>query len=207
MREEAGTGAAGGGPGLFVSRGLHGADDIELPGVLVTGAIAQTLEGDGDLHFISEVGEAPLGTPDIVGRRSVASRPLAVLLWNPHRWRRPFPSARRHSGCRTDSPRRPAPVDCRCRCPEELDVVVLGDLVAIGECGPHGPGRRIGPYPHVQRGPGIPDQHLGAVLRRHAVIGEELGETRECGGLLPDGFIEYPIDVIGGVEAGIATAT
>ena len=54
---------------------------------------------------------------------------------------------------------------------QNLDVVVGGDPIAVGQGGVNRPVRLERPDPEVNRGRGVPDQHLGTVRRGNPIGG------------------------------------
>ena len=175
--------------------GLHGAHHVQLPGVHIPVAIAEALERNRDLHFVAAVGDAPLGAPHVVGREI---RGFAC----------PGGGAREAAArCRTGFGEHAVALDPEGidgehqRLPtvvvgaeEQLDVVVLRDAVAVGQCCAHAARGRMGSHAHVQCRAAVPHQHLRAVLRGNPIGGKELGESGEDGRGAPFRFVEHAVD-------------
>ncbi len=67
LGEEAGRGAAGGGPAVFVSGVFDVPHDGEAPALLPGRLVAETLERNRNLDLVTPVGQLSLRLPDEVG--------------------------------------------------------------------------------------------------------------------------------------------
>lgn len=174
---------------------LDRARHVQLPALLVAGAIAQTLERDGELHLIAELGELSLRFPHVVGSKIGA---LARLRWRArestaqHRARfREHAITLNAEGVHGEYERL---ATVAIRAEKQLHVVVSRNPVAIGEYGADAAWCRERPNAHMQFGRGIPYQHLGTVLRCHSIGREKLREPRQQRGVGPRRFIEPAVD-------------
>ena len=176
--KKARVGAQGWRPAFFMSGRLHGADDVQLPLLFVTGAITQALERDRDLDFVAELGQATFRLPDVIGReicrltclRGTTIEPAARL----RACLRQYTVALDAEWIHGEDERLTTIV---VRAQKELHIIIRRDLVTIGERRPHSAGWGIRANADVKCRGRIKDQHLGAVLRRHAVGREELREA------------------------------
>ena len=83
----------------------------------------------------------------------------------------------------------------------DLDVVVGGDAVAVGERGGDASMRLEGPNPEVDRFRRIPHAHVGGIGRGTRIDRCVERETREQRRPLPDGLVEHAVDVHVGVRS------
>jgi hypothetical protein len=194
LREEGESGPAGGGPAVLVARVLDLAHDVEPPRLHVGRLVLQALERDAHLHDVAVGGDLPPGLEDEVGaqvrrvageRRSAeAGRAALVGLGE-----RPIGlDAERIHG----EDRGLAVVVEGAE--EDLHVVVGADPVAVGEGGARRAMGLEGADAEVDRGGRVPDEDLGGVLARHAVLRRELREAGEQRGVRPLRLIEPPIE-------------
>ena len=195
LRQKTRTGAHRRRPRFLEAARLHRARHIQLPFLLGTGTIAQTLERNFDFNFVAVVGQMPLRFPDVVGcqvggftrfgriREEGATGGVAARL-NQHT-----------IALNADR------IDAKHQClptvivgaEEELNVVVLRDLVAISECVAHRSRRSVRADADVQRGRRIEDKDFGAVARGNAIGRIELREASEQCRFAPHRFVEHSV--------------
>ncbi len=180
-------------PGQLMTRGLHHPDDVEAPVLRITRLVAQGLERDPHLDLVAPGGLVALGFVDVVGAQverigagdgggeEVDGRPRRV--------------AQRAVGLHAErvhaEDQRLAPVVEGVE--QDLDVVVAGDLVAIGERGAHAGRVLVGADAEVDGRRRVPDQHRGRVVGRPVVVGEVLREATQHRGPRPDRLVESTV--------------
>ena len=207
LPDERRIGPQGGEPGVFESGVLHLADDVDAPILRLRGLIAEALERNPDLHFVTPVSHAPARLKDVVGAQ--------VGLLAPDD-RPPDESAGRdvrafHDRAvalyakRIDREHQRLLAIVK-RAEQDLDVVVAEDLIAVGEGGGRPPMELVGADPEVDRVGRVPHEHLGRVGRGHPVIGGVLREAGQHRGARPDRVGEVAVDYGVGFEAGNSDA-
>jgi hypothetical protein len=135
-----------------MARGLHRANDMQLPGLFIARLVTQTLERNRELDLVAGLRQSPLRLPHVVGRQvRVLARPHGSTENSAARCTSPrldqhaiALNAQRIHG---EHERLPA---VAVRAEEQLHVVVLRDAVAVGQRGAYGAGRREGANAHMQ---------------------------------------------------------
>ena len=181
-------------PGVFLSRVLHRASDVDAPALLLRRLEAQALERNPHLDLVPVLGESSLRFVHVVGTQVghfAAHHGVVepVARRRPRLHQRPI---RLHTeGIHRQHRRLAAVVE---GAEEDLHEIVGEDLVAIGQRGMHVPVRLECPDAEVDRVRRVPDEHLGRVGGRDAVHRRILREAAEHRRPRPLGLVQHAID-------------
>jgi len=196
LDEETGVGAHRRGPRLLVPRVLHDAHDLEAPVLRVGALVAEALQGNSHLDFVTPIGQAAAGLVDVIriqidrrveppaGARSpgrAGADPVApdAILLDPQG---------------IDGEQRGAAV-VEIGVEQDLDAVIRIDVVAVGERRANDLAVRLErPDAEIHRLRRVPHEDLGRVLGGAAVYGTVLGEAGERRGLTPHTLVEDPVN-------------
>ncbi len=181
---------------------LHLPDDVETPVLRLLRLVAETLERDPHLDFVTPRRQAAVRLEHVIGTQ--------VRLLAPHD-RAADEAARGDVG----------PLDQRAvalhakrvhcehqcflavveRAEQDLDVVVTEDLIAVGECRRGLAVQLVRADPEVDCVRGIPHEHLGRVHCRNAVVRSVLRKARQQRRARPRRVAEGAVDHDVGVDS------
>ena len=186
LANERRRGALGHRPRFLIATVMHVPVDLQSPALRRRRRIAKARERDADLYDVTRVGHASLRLPDEVGAQIVlAGRDVRAVGLHAER-------------VDDEHERAIALVE---GVEVDLDVVIGGDAVAVGERGGDRSARLEGADAEVDRVRRIPHADFGRVGRRTLIdrlVEREAGEQR---GARPDRLVEPPVDVDVGLDA------
>ena len=189
-------------PGIFKSRVLDLAHDVEAPVLRLRRLVAETLERNAHLDFVSPRGQAPARLEDVVGTEvSLLASDDRAADEAARRYVRPFDErpVSLHAERVHREHQRFLPIVERAE--QDLHVVVTEDLIAVGERRRGLAVQLVGADPEVDCARGVPHEHLGRVDRGHAVVRGVLREARQQRGARPRRVGQVAVDHDLGVES------